>query len=87
MVQWLEVLLGVETMVKLTRLTTKTMQVILLEVNFRSTLRRVVAAGGPPGSVGLEGQGHRVLVEAVRVYDYEKDALFTVFCSIDVKSL
>ena len=39
------------------------------------------------GSVGLEGQNHWVLVEAVRVYDYEKDALFTVFCSIDVKSL
>ena len=87
MVQWLEALPGVETMVKLMRLTTKTMQVILLEVNFRSTLHQAVAAAGPPGSVGSEGQGHRVLVEAVRVYDYEKDALFTVFCSIDVKSL
>ena len=87
MVQRLAPLKGAETMVKLTRLITKTMQVILLEVNFRSTLRRAVAVEGPPGSVGLEGQGHRVLVEAVRVYDYEKDALFTVFCSIDVKSL
>ena len=77
---------GVETMVKLMKLTTKTMQVIIQEVNFRSTLRRAVEEG-PPGSVGSEGQGHRVLVEAVRVYDYKKDALFTVFCSIDVKSL
>ena len=34
---------------------------------------------------GVRGAGSSVA--AVRVYDYEKDALFTVFCSIDVKSL